>query len=147
MDKQAKELNNFLVTVFNDILRLEETNLRTGSCKNLSVSELHVLEAIHKTGEFGAPMAEIAERLGITASTLTTAVKTLESKGYLCREKDANDKRRTFVKTTQNALAPLQQHERFHTQLVQSAAQKLTAEEINTLCTALQGLHTFFATI
>ena len=41
-----KKINRFLVDVFNDVLRLEEENLARGPHKNLSVSEMHVLEAV-----------------------------------------------------------------------------------------------------
>ena len=45
MTPQEQKLNDFLVGVFNDILRLEEASLRQ-SCGNLSVTELHVLDAV-----------------------------------------------------------------------------------------------------
>ena len=45
MTSQEQKLNDFLVGVFNDILRLEEASLRQ-SCGNLSVTELHVLDAV-----------------------------------------------------------------------------------------------------
>ena len=48
MTQHEAQLNGFLVNVFNDILRLEETSIRKGPCKNLSVSEMHVLEAVEK---------------------------------------------------------------------------------------------------
>ncbi len=43
MTQHEAQLNGFLVNVFNDILRLEEASIRKGPCKNLSVSEMHVL--------------------------------------------------------------------------------------------------------
>ena len=46
MTQHEAQLNGFLVNVFNDILRLEEASIRKGPCKNLSVSEMHVLEAV-----------------------------------------------------------------------------------------------------
>ncbi|MFR2590866.1 MAG: hypothetical protein ACLS9Y_10725 [Ruthenibacterium lactatiformans] len=49
MTQHEAQLNGFLVNVFNDILRLEEASIRKGPCKNLSVSEMHVLEAVEKS--------------------------------------------------------------------------------------------------
>ena len=46
MTPQEQKLNDFLVGVFNDILRLEEASLRQSCGGNLSVTELHVLDAV-----------------------------------------------------------------------------------------------------
>lgn len=65
MTSQEQKLNDFLVGVFNDILRLEEASLRQ-SCGNLSVTELHVLDAVsHCAPQCG--MADIAAALKVTA--------------------------------------------------------------------------------
>ena len=45
MTQQQQMLNRFLVDVFDDILRLEESSLRK-HCPRLSVTELHVLDAV-----------------------------------------------------------------------------------------------------
>ncbi len=85
MTQHEAQLNGFLVNVFNDILRLEEASIRKGPCKNLSVSEMHVLEAVEKSSvdaSGAAGMAEVAAHLSITSGTLSVAVKTLEQKGY-----------------------------------------------------------------
>ena len=91
MTPKEQKLNDFLVGVFNDILRLEEANLRQ-SCGNLSVTELHVLDAVARCGPL-CGMADIAAALKVTAGTATVAVKTLEQKGYLVRTRHKTDKR------------------------------------------------------
>ena len=73
MTEAEKKINRFLVDVFNDVLRLEEENLARGPHKNLSVSEMHVLEAVDNAAE-GVTMRELAARLRVTASTLTVAL-------------------------------------------------------------------------
>ena len=144
MTPQQQQLNGFLVHVFNDILRLEYASLRK-SCKNLSVSELHVLEAVQNCmNDAGAGMADIAAALGVSAGTVTVAVKTLEQKGYLIRMRGAKDRRRVTVCVTETALPVLQAHEAFHTQMVTSAAQHLSAAELDVLTTALQKSHLYF---
>ena len=144
MDRQEAQLNGFLVGGFNDILRLEENNLRH-SCRNLSVTELHILDAIAQAAAGGAPgMAEVAAAVGVTGGTMTVAVKTLEQKGYVTRTRDGRDKRRVVVALTEKAAPVLAAHEAFHEQLVRRACQKLTAPQLDALCTALAGLHEFF---
>ena len=100
MTQHEAQLNGFLVNVFNDILRLEEASIRKGPCKNLSVSEMHVLEAVEKSSvdaSGAAGMAEVAAHLSITSGTLSVAVKTLEQKGCLVRSRGSRDKRRVTV--------------------------------------------------
>lgn len=147
MTPQQAQLNDFLVGVFNDILRLEDTSLRE-SCNNLSVSELHVLEAVEKHGPDGdAGMAELAAALGVTAGTLSIAMKTLEQKGYAIRRRCETDKRRVTVALTPLAHPVLAAHRTFHEALVTKATAQLTDFELNTLCAALSCLHDHFKTM
>ena len=117
MTQHEAQLNGFLVNVFNDILRLEEASIRKGPCKNLSVSEMHVLEAVEKSSvdaSGAAGMAEVAAHLSITSGTLSVAVKTLEQKGYLVRSRGSRDKRRVTVALTSAARSALESHAAFH---------------------------------
>lgn len=144
MTQQEAQLNGFLVGVFNDILRLEENNLRQ-SCRSLSVTELHILDAIAQAAQNGAPgMAEVAAAVGVTGGTMTVAVKTLEQKGYVTRTRDARDKRRVVVALTEKAGPVLAAHEAFHEQLVRRACRELSGPQLDALCAALAGLHHFF---
>ena len=45
MADSRAQLNQFLVEVFHDVMRLEEQELLKGPFKNLSVTEMHVIEA------------------------------------------------------------------------------------------------------
>ena len=47
MSMYEEQLNTFLVNVFNNILRLEEASLAKGDFRNLSINELHVIEAVY----------------------------------------------------------------------------------------------------
>ena len=81
MTQHEAQLNGFLVNVFNDILRLEEASIRKGPCKNLSVSEMHVLEAVEKSSvdaSGAAGMAEVAAHLSITSGTLSVNITRLK---------------------------------------------------------------------
>ena len=82
MEKTVQALNHVLVRLFNDILMIEERALCTGEFKDLSVKEMHVLEAVGGAGEENN-MSSIAQRLKVTTGTLTVSVQTLCRKGYL----------------------------------------------------------------
>lgn len=143
MNKKDK-LNDFLVHVFNDILKIEERNLYSEKGCKLSVSEMHLLEILNEIEENQRTMSNIAKEIGITASSLTTAVKTLETKGYIVRTRDQKDKRIVYCKLTEEALIILEHHETFHDEMCQSVVENLSDEQVDVLCTALESLHTFF---
>lgn len=143
MNSTEQQINRFLVEVFNDVLHLEESSLADGPCKNLSVSELHVLEAVQCSGK-DPSMSELASRLRVTASTLTIAVKTLEQKGYLVRQRCQEDRRRVVVHLTERADAALEHHSEFHHQLITGVSQHLTPTQMEDLARALSCLHDFF---
>lgn len=145
MTPTEQELNDFLVQVFHDILRLEEASLRQ-SCGNLSVAELHVLDVVSRCGP-PCGMADIASALHVTAGTATVAVKTLEQKAYLVRTRHQTDRRRVCVQLTDKAYPVLAHHQAFHTKLVRAAAQGLSEEELRALCRALARLHRHFSTL
>jgi len=140
-----EQLNTFLVNVFNNILRLEEASLAKGDFRNLSINELHVIEAVYESLDDNLnSMAEIANRLMVTASTLTTSVKTLEQKGYLIRTKMPTDKRKVMVTPTPLSEKAYKKHKEFHKDLVASVSKELSDEEMSALTQALCTLDNFF---
>lgn len=143
MTPQQQTINGFLVDVFNDVLRLEERSVRTG-CGGLSLTELHVLEAVRGVSETRGTMADVASALGVTGGTLTIAVKTLEQKGFVRRERDEEDRRRVLVRLTPKALPALQRHAEFHRALVTGATERLSEEELLAFTKALGSLRGFF---
>lgn len=46
MDKTREVLNELFVDLFNDILAIEEKSLSNGPLADLSITELHTIEAI-----------------------------------------------------------------------------------------------------
>lgn len=147
MTQQQQTINGFLVDVFNDVLRLEERSLRKERA-GLSLTELHVLETVQRISEErGGTMADVAAALGVTNGTLTIAVKTLEQKGYVRRERDEADRRRVIVRLTDKALPALRRHAEFHRALVAGATERLTDEELRAFTKALGSLRSFFNTL
>lgn len=148
MNIYENQLNNFFVDIFNDILRLEEDSLAKGNFKNLSVNEIHVIEAVCDGEKNGFnTMKELSKRLMITASSLTIAVKTLEKKGYLIREKDNEDKRKVIVVSTEMGKKAYAHHKMFHTELIASVSETLNEAELTALTQALETLNSFFITL
>lgn len=145
MNDSQTQLNRFLVEVFHDVLRLEEQALAKGQFQNLSVSEMHVIEAVvNGQAENQTGMAALAAKLQVSAGTLTIAVKTLEQKGYLLRCKNSVDRRRVTVAVTPLGQAAFTSHQAFHRQLIHAVAQQLPPQQLASLASALSTLHHFF---
>ena len=148
MNIYEEQINDFFVDIFNHILRLEEESLAKGNFKNLSVNEIHVIEAVCDSEKDGTnTMKLLSNKLMITASSLTIAVKTLEQKGYLIREKDKDDKRKVLVVSTELGNEAYLHHKKFHSKLITSVSNTLKESEMATLTLALGTLHRFFITL
>ena len=144
-DQQA-QLNGFLVNVFNEILRIEENCLRTGEFKNLTVREMHVIEAVCTAQEQGTNnrASDIAQAQGVSAGTLTTAVTLLEKKGCIERRTDAHDKRIVRLYATEKGQRANAAHQQFHQQMVADVLAALSQEETEILIKGLKSLQDFF---
>ena len=46
MDPLVNEINSFLVTIFNDVLMIEEKTLQSSRFKDVSIKEMHTIEAV-----------------------------------------------------------------------------------------------------
>ena len=92
-------LNQVLVHLFNDILRIEEESLRQAGVRGLSMREIHLIQAVAEAGEENT-MSQVAARLHVTVGSLTVAAATLERKGYVRRERSDADRRRIHLRLT-----------------------------------------------
>lgn len=144
-ESQRDELNYFFVHVFNQILACEEQALSGVGAWDLSVKELHVLEAVGDlTGEGRNTMTQIADVLAIRVSSLTTAVSTLVRKGYLERGDEPSDRRVIRVLLSPKGEEANRLHAEFHARMVEGAASRLEEGELETLLRSLHQLDQFF---
>lgn len=142
---QEAYLNDFFVHVFNKILAWEEQALSRVGASDLSVKELHVLEAVHDlTGQNRNTMTAIADALSIRVSSLTTAVNTLVRKGYLERGGEPGDRRVIRIRLTEKGEAANRLHSQFHAKMIESVAQRLGDMELEILTASLRQLDQFF---
>ena len=137
------ELNEFLVKVFHTILRIEEKALTQLGVRDLSMREIHIIEAISDAKTQNQTSA-IAETLGITAGSLTVAVNTLERKGYIERVKDDKDKRVVRLCLTEKAKLPNERHKAFHHEMIDAVLSQLTPEEASFLLKGLMKITHYF---
>jgi DNA-binding MarR family transcriptional regulator len=142
MNDSKQVLNELLVDLFNNILRIEERALQDIDGHDLSVTEMHTLEAIGTEGE--RSMSEAAKKLNITVGTLTTAIAKLIAKGYVERRRTDEDKRVVLVKLTEKGRLANSVHERFHEEMIKATLEQLNSDEEEILRKSLEKLTYFF---
>ena len=142
MNKSTVIINELLVDLFNDILQIEEKSLKDGPISDLSITEIHTLEAIGMYDEKN--MSEIAQSLKITVGTLTTAINKLIKKGYVERKRIEEDRRVVLIKLTKKGKLAYRLHDKFHKDMVNTAINGLSEEEEDVLIHSLTKLNKFF---
>jgi DNA-binding MarR family transcriptional regulator len=141
MDESVAILNKLMVEVFSDIIRLEENALRSGMFSDVSITEVHTIEAIGMYTKLTA--SEVARKLKITAGTLTVAVNNLVKKDYVRRFRSEDDRRVVKLGLTGKGRLLFRVHEKFHTEMIRQTITGLDQEEESVLLKALLNLHQF----
>ncbi len=143
--KQKNEINYFFVHVFNQILSWEESSFKEMGFSDLSLRELHVIEAVcNLMGSGNNRMSSIAKYLSITPGSLTTAVNTLVRKGYLERETFPDDRRVVLIVPTEKAVSANEIHSGFHSEMIDMVGEMADENEIGVLTRTLGKLSDFF---
>ena len=137
-------LNDILVNLFFEILDLEERELIKGEFKNISVNDMHIIDAI-APGE-GKNMSAIAKIQGVTIGSLSTSMNSLVKKGYVVRERSEADRRMVIIKLTDKGLRAYEKHRIFHEQMVDAAIRALAEDEnaMPKVVKVLKGVAEFF---
>lgn len=142
MNNSYNILNELLVKIFNDILQIEQNALKEGEFKDVSITEVHTIEAV---GMYGSrTMTEVAQDLKITVGTLTIAINNLVKKGYVERNRSESDRRVVEISLTRKGKLAYRVHEKFHTDMIKATIKGLSDEEELVLGRALDNLNTFF---
>ena len=146
MEENYKKLNDFFVDCFYTILRQEEISMENYSGGNLSISEVHLIDAIAKSAENNAANS-VSRHLKITPGSLTVAVNTLIAKGYAERKKDEKDKRVARLYLTEKGQRISELHAKFHENMVSGIIQTIDGSECKVLISALGKINQFMEKI
>lgn len=142
MDKQKRIINDILIEIFNDILNIEELSVNSVGFGDLSITEVHTIDAIGIKDAL--PMTAIAKKLKITVGTLTTSINRLTKKGYVQRERFKEDKRVVLVSLTEKGKEVYGDHNSFHEDMVHRLTKDLKIHEDEILIKSLGNLREFF---
>lgn len=142
MNDTLTNVNKLLVEIFNSILKIEENAIKNGIFDDVSITEIHTIEAI---GLYrNRTMSETARKLNITVGTLTVAVNNLVKKGYVLKVKGTYDKRIVNIYLTKKGRMIFRKHRKFHSDLIKEAIIGLSEQEIEVFNHAVKNINNFF---
>ncbi len=145
MENTKDLLNLVLSDVFNRIMFTEEKELLEKLGNDVTIRDVHVIEAISRNVYLGNSASNIvAKTLKITAGTLTTAVKRLELKGYVTRIPDEKDKRINNLFLTPKGEKINKAHREFHLKMVNTITSNLSEKEEKQLIDLVSKVISFF---
>ena len=134
--------HDILVNLFQEIMDIEEKALITAEFKNISVNDMHIIEAIG-TGE-PKNMSTVAKLMSVTVGTLTIAINNLGKKGYVSRVRSEEDRRVVLIFLTEKGKRAYQHHREFHDGMVKALVEGLDEGQQKILVKSLLNLRTFF---
>ena len=138
-----EQLNEVIVDTYRSILRVEENILKRSDQTDLSISEIHMLEAVGKGKDRRRTISELAEVLNITLPSVTVAINKLMKKGYVEKVRGEEDGRIVYVSLTRQGRRIDSAHRYFHEYMVRSIIRDMTESEMQALYKGVMKLDTF----
>ena len=139
MDYQR--INDYLTSIFNNVLVIEEVSLRGSRFKDISIKEMHTIDVV---GKFpNATPSQVSKELMVTLGTVTTSLNNLERKGYIERLRSDQDRRVVHLHLTKKGRLIHRLHKRFHKAMVERIIEGMSPEEMDVMSKGLINLYQF----
>ena len=136
-----KLINEYLTSIFNNVLVIEEVSLKGSRFKDISIKEMHTVDVI---GNFSdVTPSFVSKELMVTLGTVTTCLNNLERKGYIERIRSDQDRRVVYLHLTKKGRLVHRLHKRFHKAMVEKIIDGMSPEEINVMGKGLTNLYQF----
>ena len=136
-----KIINEYLTSIFNNVLVIEEVSLRGSRFKDISIKEMHKVDVIGKFSDVTPSF--VSKELMVTLGTVTTCLNNLERKGYIERIRSDQDRRVVYLHLTKKGRLVHRLHKRFHKAMVEKIIDGMSPEEINVMGKGLTNLYQF----
>ena len=145
MTNEREVFNEFMENCFYAILDSEKKALEPLTNGELTLKEIHLIEKVINLKKVGQNIfSKVANKLGITLGTLTTAFSKLEKKGYLKKEQLLVDMRMYYIVPTPAAEAIYKEHLKWHEKLVDSVLAVVPEKDLKNFINAFRSLTEFF---
>lgn len=134
-------INKALINTYSGILWIEENELRKSTFSDLTIKEMHAVDAIsmynHQT------ISQVADKLHLTPGTMTSMTDRLIRKGYVQRVRDTDDRRVIRLILTKRGRVLYRAHRAFHNMMVERFLQDINEDELKVVKKALKNLESF----
>ncbi len=142
LDAYSQSLNDVIVSIYDSVVRVE-TQMLDKSGQDLSISEMHIIEAVWKSADGACSISDIAQARQVTLPSMTVAIKRLEKKGFVEKIRSAKDARVVMVTLTRKGERVNSMHRYFHERMVRSFLKNIDTEERSTLLKTLKNMDDF----
>lgn len=141
MKQLYQDINDALYNTYYGINRIEEEELKKSRFKDLTVKEMHAIDAITIHGQL--TVSQVAQKLHLSRATITATVDRLVRKGYATRVRDQKDRRVVRLSLTKKGKLLCRAYHAYHNMMVKSFLQNLSDEELQTIYQAFKNLEKF----
>lgn len=135
------KINEYLTAIFNNVLIIEESSLRSSRFSDVTIKEMHTIDVIGE--KKGATPTDVARALMVTLGTVTTSLNNLERKGYIERVRSTKDRRVVHLYLTKKGRLVYRLHQRFHRAMVRQITEGMDEVEFKAMKKGLLNLYQF----
>lgn len=135
------KINEYLTAIFNNVLIIEESSLRSSRFSDVTIKEMHTIDVIGEKKD--ATPTDVARTLMVTLGTVTTSLNNLERKGYIERVSSTKDRRVVHLYLTKKGRLVYRLHQRFHRAMVRQITEGMDEEEYKVMKKGLLNLYQF----
>ena len=141
MKVDDEKINEYLTAIFNNVLIIEESSLRSSRFSDVTIKEMHTIDVIGEKKD--ATPTDVARTLMVTLGTVTTSLNNLERKGYIERVRSTKDRRVVLLYLTKKGRLVYRLHQRFHRAMVRQITEGMDEEEYKVMKKGLLNLYQF----
>mgnify|MGYP003617292770 FL=1 len=141
MNVDDAKINEYLTAIFNNVLIIEESSLRSSRFSDVTIKEMHTIDVIGEKKD--ATPTDVARALMVTLGTVTTSLNNLERKGYIERVRSTKDRRVVHLYLTKKGRLVYRLHQRFHQAIVRQITEGMDEVEFKAMKKGLLNLYQF----
>ena len=141
MNLDDAKINEYLTAIFNNVLIIEESSLRSSRFSDVSIKEMHTIDVVGEKKD--ATPTDVARTLMVTLGTVTTSLNNLERKGYIERVRSTKDRRVVHLYLTKKGRLVYRLHQRFHRAMVRQITEGMDETEYKVMKKGLLNLYNF----
>ena len=143
MGSYSDFLSELLERTYYSVIQIEEHMVKGAKSLNLSIGEIHLIEAVAKGQEEGKTISELSEMQSISLPSVTLAINKLVKKGYVIKSKSPQDGRVVNVTLTKRGQKVNNVHQHFHKLMIASVTDALSQAELDAMVKGIVKLNEF----